>query len=226
MISIPIVPMLVLGWCVHTKTIEQQAARVLDGAIANQTTGCLETTVCKDACGYGMVSSGGKTYRAHVVVWISKKGIKPVGLNVLHECDNPSCVNIDHLHLGTPADNAIEMVQRGRQSGRYPQKLRAEDIATIHARRLKGESQGSIAKSFGVRSAAISRVLSNARWGHLGFQAVGHFFAHQKLSESDVRRLRERRAQGVTQRLLALEFGIQQAQVSRILNGVRRKSVT
>lgn len=48
------------------------------------------------------------------MIWESKNGPIPNGLFVLHKCDVRSCVNPDHLFLGTPKDNALDMVQKKR----------------------------------------------------------------------------------------------------------------
>ena len=56
----------------------------------------------------------GKTTSAHRTGWILFRGPIPAGLKVLHACDNPACVNLEHLYLGTQKDNARDMVARGR----------------------------------------------------------------------------------------------------------------
>lgn len=64
--------------------------------------------------GYGVVTLSGQKVSANRYVWEQVYGPIPDGLWVLHKCDNRVCVNLDHLYLGTAADNANDMVERGR----------------------------------------------------------------------------------------------------------------
>jgi hypothetical protein len=66
------------------------------------------------------VRFGERTCLAHRVSWCIAHGDIPAGLNVLHRCDNPPCVNPAHLFLGTQADNVRDAMDKGRKVNRPP----------------------------------------------------------------------------------------------------------
>jgi hypothetical protein len=69
-----------------------------------------------DRDGYGRISSKGVQYKAHRISWEIYNGPIPDELLVLHKCDNPPCVNPNHLFLGTHKDNSVDMVNKGRSN--------------------------------------------------------------------------------------------------------------
>ena len=83
-------------------------------------TPCLEWQAALDQHGYGRLSSrmgrAGTWESAHRVAWELAHGPMPRGLCVLHKCDNPLCVAVDHLFLGTKKDNTRDMMAKGRHS--------------------------------------------------------------------------------------------------------------
>lgn len=80
--------------------------------------GCHEFTG-KLTRGYGRITlRSNRMVYAHRLSWESARGPIPTGLKVLHICDNPRCVNIDHLFLGTQKDNIADCIAKGRRGKR------------------------------------------------------------------------------------------------------------
>lgn len=89
------------------------------------------------------------------------------GRDVLHTCDNPPCVNPAHLYLGDAAQNAADMVSRGRHtygSRNGAARLNELQVAQIKARLRAGERYVDIAPDFGVSAAAIGHIRHGRAW--------------------------------------------------------------
>lgn len=120
--------------------------------------------------GYGRITYGGisTTGLAHRASWIffNNKPI-PLGLEVLHKCDNRRCVNPNHLHIGTQKDNIREMVERRRgiEGEDHPcSKLSNKDVLRIRGELRRGNiSRKKIAKSYSVSASLIDRIA----WGKI-----------------------------------------------------------
>lgn len=80
---------------------------------------CWLWTGAKNKQGYGHLKIKGKTYRAHRVSYELFNGKIPPGFLVMHKCDNPLCVNPNHLKLGTHKDNTQDMMEKGRDNVDY-----------------------------------------------------------------------------------------------------------
>ena len=96
-------------------SIETPLQRFNKKYVINEVTDCWEWTHSVNNIGYGMFrfsSSGMRT--AHRVSYELFNGPIPKGLAVCHSCDNPICVNPEHLWVGTLKQNAQDMVAKGR----------------------------------------------------------------------------------------------------------------
>lgn len=125
--------------------------------------------------GYGRISLGAKKLGAegaHRVSWrlANKKDI-PQGLYVMHKCDNPSCVNPNHLTIGTPKENTQDMIQKGRKRNVAPlgnengkALLDAEKVLLIRSSNL---SHAELARQLKVSPNCIRGVRIGRTWSHI-----------------------------------------------------------
>lgn len=119
---------------------------------------------------YGTFNDGTKNRHAHRYLWEVTYGPIPDGLMVLHSCDNPPCVRLTHLSLGTHRRNMDEMVQRLRHTHgtRHHSHRLTEDQAREIKRRLSaGEEIGPLSRQYGVTWAAIYLIAVGKNWSWL-----------------------------------------------------------
>lgn len=129
-----------------------------------------------DKDGYGWFSCNGEK-RAHRVSYSFHKGQITDGLHVLHKCDNPSCVNPNHLFLGTHKQNMQDMVEKGRANhlkmdyidntgSNHPKSLITES-QVLEIREIKGISQKEIGIKYGISRQAVSDIVRRVNWNHI-----------------------------------------------------------
>ena len=130
-------------------------------------TGCIIWLGYVGHSGYGKFFFNGKLERAHRVAWIKAYGVIPDGMSVLHRCDIPSCVNPNHLFLGTQKDNMRDMCKknRGLTGEDAPQaKLSNNDVIKI----IKDHRGVTfVARDYGVAPSTISSIRSGKSWKKL-----------------------------------------------------------
>ena len=126
---------------------------------------------CLNKKGYGVVHAGRKQLKAHRVAYCAAHAIPLSAINgvvVRHSCDNPSCVNPEHLSIGTQADNVRDRNLRNRQAKKEAHgisKLTEADAIEIKALYASGSyKQKEIARLFGVNQSQISRVITGLQW--------------------------------------------------------------
>ncbi len=130
--------------------------------------GCWEWLGAKSD-GYGTIHHAGRQRKAHRIAYELKYGVVPDGASVLHRCDNPSCVNTDHLFLGTIAENNADRARKGRSAdvrgANSPRaKLTTNQAAEVKRRRLAGETITALAREFGIHHSAVSRIAKGQTW--------------------------------------------------------------
>ena len=133
-------------------------------------TGCLEWTGALDSDGYGVYWLDGGTSRAHRVAWEIEHGPLTDGTVLLHTCDNPKCVNVNHLSIGSQSDNLTDMKEKERAAAgedNAASKLIEDDIPRIRRLAAAGFSDTRIGREFGVKPKAIKDVRTGKTWGHI-----------------------------------------------------------
>jgi hypothetical protein len=145
--------------------------RFHDKFVPDPNSGCWLWTGASKELGYGVIGLGHRedgTAKAHRVAYQLYKGDIPQGMNVLHSCDLPCCVNPAHLRLGTLSDNSRDCVSRGRHKTPDNRgeratwaKLNAEKVAQIKKRELAGTAY---ARLYGVSKSTIYQIWSGRNW--------------------------------------------------------------
>lgn len=156
---------------------DHERARLRDKIRANHErrdgSACWEWQRARNRKGYGHMRWGGKVHGAHRLAYEAFVG--PVeDLHVLHCCDNPRCVNPDHLFLGTHADNMADKMAKGRARGgrlcgeaHSQAKLTEADVIEIRSRLALGHTQHAIAADLGVSQKLVSQIKLGRCWGHV-----------------------------------------------------------
>ena len=115
---------------IREELVETVRTRLQDRSL-HRDTGCIEF-LGANSKGYGNLRIERRSQLTHRLAWEVEHGPIPDGLNVLHKCDNPPCMNTDHLYLGTQSENtrdrharSPETTARGEQMKR---KLKETDV--------------------------------------------------------------------------------------------------
>lgn len=121
---------------------------------------------------YGQFSIGNKKHLAHRLSYQLYKGPIPEGFSVCHNCDNPNCVNPDHLFLGTHGDNMKDMIKKGRgnkargsSGGRAI--LSEDDVEKIRLEHSNGATKTSLGRKYGVDHSTIHLIIIKKTWARV-----------------------------------------------------------
>jgi len=122
--------------------------------------------------GYGSIVVMGRYYGAHRFVYERLVGKIPSGLDLMHKCDVPYCVNPAHLTPGTRSQNIRDMFSKGRDnrpvgSRCHDSKLKAADVRLIRKMIRRGVTQLSLARKYRVNPTSINKIALNKTWKHL-----------------------------------------------------------
>lgn len=145
-----------------TRLVARFWARVVRGE------GCWEWRGQRNQYGYGQFRLGpsGPSPGAHRVSWALHHDMGvPLGLFVLHRCDNPGCVNPAHLWLGTAKDNAADMDAKGRRAAHYRAHTRKRKLTDDQVRmiRLDDRPAHHVAHDYGVAEGTVYNIRARRR---------------------------------------------------------------
>jgi len=118
----------------------------------------------KDDKGYGRMYIKNKGIRAHRISWELYNGTIPEGKEICHSCDNPPCVNPEHLWLGSHQENIIDALGKGRLS--YC-TVTTEVVPQIRQSFAEGLNQREIARKFKVGYDCVRKIVKHKTWKNI-----------------------------------------------------------
>lgn len=205
----------------------------------NNKTGCIEWTAYRDNDGYGRGWKENRPIPAHRLSYEIFIGPIPEGKLICHHCDNPSCVNTDHLYAGTHEDNVRDKKERGRSNiltgeKSASSKLTEEQAIELIRYKKSGVRTDEIADKFGVSYYTVMEIVRGRSWKHLNRDSIESFNKNvkrdsigriesntqTKLSESQVKQIKTKLNKGSSLNQLAIEFNVSKKLISNIKKGV------
>lgn len=119
--------------------------------------------------GYNQITRFGKTWLASRLIFYVYHGYLPI--LVMHTCDNPMCINPEHLVAGTPKDNSQDMVNKNRQAKGEDNgggvKLNSDKVIEIKQKLVEGKSLNCLAKEYDVSKKTILNIKQGKKWKHI-----------------------------------------------------------
>ena len=196
-----------------------QLERFLNKVQVNDQSHCWEWQGALTKCGYGNVGIRGKNFRAHRLSAAFYNGFDMQSeMLICHHCDNPKCVNPDHLFVGTDKDNSRDMSRKGRAGRKKVTAEQALEIKTLFC--TKQQTAKQLSKTYGLNESTIRR-LAQGKFHHYLPEMpdpTKEWNYGRKLSEDEVRQLRhEYDVCRIPHRTIAKKYGLNESTVWHIV---------
>ena len=198
-----------------------------------QDSGCIIFQGAKDGQGYGRYWKNGKSKSVTRAVLAEKLGLEvPTSIDACHTCDNPSCINPEHLWGGTRTQNSLDASKKGRTQGKsHPlsnAKLDWEKVREIRQKLAAGERVKDVAQEYSVGRHTIHCIKYHVTWKEEGEEIpiprTGGYL-DRKLTLAQAQDVRERIKAGESIAKIALEFEVSRSVIHDIKNNVTYKGV-
>ncbi len=158
------------GGSVHTRKYKTIFERFYDSYEPVPESGCWIWTKSCDRNGYGTIHWNKDKLSAHRFSYEITNGKIEDGMFVCHKCDTPSCINPNHLFLGSAIENFEDMWKKGRQAKGIKSarsKLTAQEVRDIiHLNPKHGDGK-KLCDKFGVHYSTIGRIRRRSSWKHI-----------------------------------------------------------
>lgn len=165
------------GWRLYCSSVCEVSAKRKDLAkhITSNSVlserGCLIWRGLRGPQGYGKIRFGSRDLRAHRAAWMLVNGEIPSGMMVCHSCDEPSCVNVAHMFLGTALTNAHDRDMKGRcaRGERHAFAVLTDDaVRSIRSARMGNDATyDEIGRAFGTTKGQVYNVVRFRTWKHI-----------------------------------------------------------
>lgn len=135
-------------------------------ARVTKTADCWIWTGAVNDKGYGLIGAGkkGRLVYVHRTVWEFKRGPIPKGSEICHRCDNPRCVRLSHMFLGTHRDNMQDMAKKGRSGVAVVSVQQVREVVRL---RKASVSRKEIAACTGINTHTLKDILRGKNWQHI-----------------------------------------------------------